>query len=163
MTERFRRFSDNQMLVTVGITKPHPHQQRLQVFTALVDTGAQKTAVTRRAVEQMGLPYADDGVIRFLDAKPTETTLHFAHMGLKRVVVEKEFEGDEEFSRLVPLKVIQLPGHRTSNNYDVVLGMDFLSHCTFTLRGPDRQFHLDLAGPRPHHSFQDKRARYRTA
>ena len=50
----------------------------------------------------------------------------------QRVVVEEEFEGEEEFSRLVPLKVLQLPGERTSNNYDVVLGMEW----TFYLTAP---------------------------
>ena len=90
---------------------------------------------------------------------PTQASPGVSHVSEpgQRVVVE------EEFSRLVPLKVLQLPGERRSNNYDVVLGMDFLSHCTFTLRGPDRQFQLDLAGPRPHHSIQDKKAQYRSA
>ena len=90
---------------------------------------------------------------------PTQASPGVSHVSEpgQRVVVE------EEFSRLVPLKVLQLPGERRSNNYDVVLGTDFLSHCTFTLRGPDRQFQLDFAGPRPHDSIQDKKAQYRSA
>ena len=65
---------------------------------------------------------------RPLPTIPTQASPGVSHVSEpgQRVVVE------EEFSRLVPLKVLQLPGERTSNNYDVVLGMEW----TFYLTAP---------------------------
>ena len=147
------------MLVDVGVSRPHLDQGGRAVFTALVDTGAQRTLITESVAQQIGIEPVGQCTIKLGNGATLKTVKYCIDLCIKMELVEEEFEGDDTFSRSTTLyEVPQLL--YSPERYAVVLGIDVLSRCSFSLQ-PEGIFSLTLR-PEPRR-FRDARGSYQAA
>ena len=111
--------------VQAAVEQDNPRPDR---FTALVDTGATATFVTRRLVEQVGADPIGQGTF----ASASEPSIPANLYGLSIAIpVDTQVEaGVETRSVGMHLTALELPYQPP--DYDVVMGMDMLiRHCIF--------------------------------
>ena len=159
MKERPRRIADFQMLVDVGVSRPHLDQGGRAAFTALVDTGAQRTLITESVAKQIGIEPVGQCTIKLGNGATLKTVKYSIDLCIKMEFVEEEFEGDDTFSRSITLYEVPQLLYRPEK-YAVVLGMDVLSRCNFSMQ-PEGTFSLTLR-PEPRR-FRDSRGSYQAA
>ena len=112
---------DNQTIITVGVSKSG--EQRY-TFKALVDTGAQTTTISPRAIEALGL--VPTGLISLTVASGTSISTHKYRARVDIPIGYNAFDvgGSRDFFYGDELTVCGLP--RNPHGYDVLLGMDLI-------------------------------------
>lgn len=129
------RAADHQILLKVNVSIP-PTDDGAEVvsdtFDALVDTGAQRTFVSSNVVEQIGAIPIDIASFVPANGQSQETEVF-------RLLISIPYPHDGQSSMTFmtggELNVMRLPFR--PHNFDVLLGMDFLS-----------QFHISMFGGR---------------
>ena len=122
-----KRAVNNRVLIQVVVEATTQSDNR---FMALVDTGAARTAVTSRLVDQVGAVPAGPGSFLPASGQPVDTSLFAIHLAIP---VESHTPDGETltFASGKRLIVFQLPYQ--PKDYDVVLGMDMLTHYHITM------------------------------
>ena len=114
---------NGQVLVTAHIE----HENRREEYMALLDTGAQGTLVSPRVVDQLGLKATGYLSMTPASGEPITTPKYRA------TVTIPAGRGASVFPPGGELEVGQLPFQ--PDNFDVLLGMDFLGDFHFTMYG----------------------------
>lgn len=121
--------------VSIGLdptwTKVHqraPKPDRTRV-PALIDTGAQESAIDTKLAAELGLPVVDKRIVAGVGRMRVDVCLAQVHIEALRYTVEGHFA------------MIPLAAHIS---YNVVLGRTFLRYCTLIYDGKLGDVKLDL-------------------
>lgn len=130
------RMANDQMLVHVGLPCPHPIRERLEVFSALVDPGAQKTLVAPCIVDQ-GLLTKTETTGRFW----YHQSLHYFESPEYRAILAiRHPHSCHDFTRRVVLHACLM--QEEPSNYKVILGQDFLKFFDLEIKSRLNTFKL---------------------
>jgi len=125
----------------VSPTQPHI-ELPVQEYRGLIDTGAQRSCLTRRtiAIESL-VPHAKKPIQNVNDTHPHR--LYWAHLGFfaERISDDGEEQGRTYFSLPEPVEVIDIANN---NWFDAIIGMDILQRYELRFEG-DGSFYLQLA------------------
>ncbi len=94
-------------------------------YGALFDTGAQRTMVSPKVVEEAGLEAISYTSIVPVSGKPIQTPKYRINLGIPIT------QGSARLLVATELEVARLPYR--PNNFDILLGMDFLTIFHFTM------------------------------
>ena len=113
---------DNMYVVDVGVSRPGILSK--PNYRGLVDSGATKTAVSPRIVSDLGVSPHGPGSYVTADGQTRQTAIYVLDVALFfRATVD--LDDDNVFRAAAPLKVLDIGN--LNPQYDVILGMDFLS------------------------------------
>ena len=118
-----KKIEDGQILLLASVG----HEGSEKTYTALVDTGAQSTMVSPKVVEETdmkGIGYA--GIVP-VSGKPIQTPRYRAFLSIPIS------QGNTVLLSGGELEVAELPFQ--PDNFDILLGMDFLMRFHFTMYG----------------------------
>lgn len=122
---------DRQIIFDVQIHTPE-QPDRVETFRALMDTGAQVTAVSSRVITTLDPMLVDRGQMVLADNSPVECGIYSLEVGVP-VNIGSDGQQVAVMSSGRPLRVMALP--RRPNGYEVLLGMDLLSVYHITMFG----------------------------
>jgi hypothetical protein len=105
---------------------PTPQKARVP---ALIDTGAQESAIDSQLAAQLKLPIVDKRIVAGVGRMRVDVCLAQVHLEALRYTLEGHFA------------VIPLAAHV---GYDVVLGRSFLRYCSFSYDGKLGDARVDL-------------------
>ena len=111
---------------------PAPLAFRVELCKALIDTGAQLTCVTIKAVLTYGLSYFGKTMVRSArDERPHRVYLFYLGINCETNVVFDDVETTRSYYLLSQVQqAIQIPDN---SQFDVIIGMNILSRCDFSI------------------------------
>jgi hypothetical protein len=124
----------------VSPTQPHI-ELPVQEYRALIDTGAQRTCLTRKTIAIESL--VDHGKKPIQNVNDSHLhRLYWAHLGFfaERFSDNGEHLGHTYFSLPEPVEVIDIANN---NGFDAIIGMDILRHYELRFEGSGA-FHIKL-------------------
>lgn len=125
----------------VAPTQPHV-EVPIQEYRALIDTGAQRTCLTRKTIVTESLvPHSKKPIQNVNDAHLHG--LYWANLGFWAERLEDDGSSGERtyFALPAPVEVIDIANN---NWFDAIIGMDILQHYDLRFEGSG-SFHLRLA------------------
>ncbi len=127
--------ADNQVMLVVAVSVPSPGDDAPKhTFRALVDTGAQSTLVTARVVRQLDAASVGMGAFMSANGQTELTDVFRLHISIPIAEAFPAPDGGETvatFARGRDLQTMLMPFDPPG--YDVLLGMDILSHFHITM------------------------------
>ena len=114
-------------LIKVVISKPNS-KTLLKEYNALIDTGATKTFISKKIVDELNLDKGLSGVMS--DASGNETKIHFYTLNLLLY----------EHSQSIKLECGIFPGRKEC---DVIIGMDIISYGKLLIENNELSFFID--------------------
>lgn len=124
----------NRVILLAAVSLPAPDKSDHTLFNALVDTGAQKSMVTKNVVDAVGAPMVDIGSYISANGAVEATEVYRLRMDIPvsdATVLPDGGVATSAYLRGTDLDVLlmarQLPG------FDIVWGMDFLSAFHITM------------------------------
>ncbi len=144
----------HRLILPVSVTKPHfgadgfVSNFTLHQYNALIDTGAQRTVVSRSVIAEHAL--FRTGHMEFGGLHGTQThSRYLASIGLWAKRVERDassadFENTELslFSIEEPCEVVDM---QENTNFDLILGFDILKMFSFKFEAKEKMFEIIIA------------------
>jgi len=121
------KVKDNQAVIKVTVGDPNTLEQ-VNGYEALVDTGAQNTLVSSKIIHDLQLLPIGSDVIRTIGGDTISTNIYHTNVSIPIQLSSNDVVGTG-FSIDVALLPFQPP------NFDVLLGMDFISKFHITSWG----------------------------
>jgi len=125
---------EGQPIINVAITLPNAIESDWDenVFRALVDTGATITAISSEVARKLNLVSIGREEIQGVTGVETVPVHRIAlHIPITELHPTKtQVFAHEYWKHISPISAMEILG---SENFDVLLGMDILSHCHFTV------------------------------
>jgi len=121
------KVKDNQAVIKVTVGDPNTLEQ-VNGYEALVDTGAQNTLVSSKIIHDLQLLPIGSDVIRTIGGDTIPTNIYHTNVSIPIQLSSNDVVGTG-FSIDVALLPFQPP------NFDVLLGMDFISKFHITSWG----------------------------
>lgn len=130
------RVVKNQIILIVWVTvSGNAHdQESVKAYNALLDTGAQRTMISKKTVDKVGLSSIGHMFITPVSGDPIKVEKYRVRIDIpitNTVVLPGGKVGRQNTLRGMDMEVGSLPYQ--PNNHDVLLGMDFLSAFHFTM------------------------------
>lgn len=128
------RVENNQIVLVTTVSLPRPQQGEALSVQALVDTGAQCTMVTARAVESLRAVSIDVRPFVAANGERQETEVFRLRVDIpivQQALLEDGSQGETVHSVGADLEVMLLPFQPP--NYEILLGMDFLAGFHITM------------------------------
>jgi Aspartyl protease len=111
-----------QPLIDVSVGNPDLNINSRKTCQALIDTGATRTCITQRLVEQLGLPARQKVLVASATSFPERRRAYEFSIGLFC-----RSEITTETALYVVPSLLVAPVFQNNSNFDVLLGMDVLS------------------------------------
>ena len=125
---------NGQPIIAVAITLPDAREikKNEDMFRALVDTGSNATLISEKIVHKLNLTSIEKGdIVGVTGKKAAPIHLVALHIPIIELHPTKtQVFAEEHWKHIVPIEVTEFPGFK---NFDVLLGMDILIHCHFTM------------------------------
>jgi len=125
---------EGQPIINVAITPPNATESDLgeSMFRALVDTGATITAISGEVVRKLNLVSIGREDLHGVTGVKTVPVHRIAlHIPITELHSTKtQVFAHEYWKHMTPVSAMEILG---SENFDVLLGMDILTHCHFTM------------------------------
>lgn len=125
---------EGQPIISVAITLPNETGSDWgeNMFRALVDTGATITAISSKVARKLNLVSIGRGELQGVTGAGTVPVHRIAlHIPITELHPTKtQVFAHEYWKHMAPISAVEILG---SENFDVLLGMDILSHCHFTV------------------------------
>ena len=123
---------DKRVLIQVAVSVARDGSELDYRFAGLVDTGAQRTAITKRAAYEIGaVPIGHDSFV-VASGHQIETNLYAIHLAIPVESPAPEGTPIDTYALGTTLIVFELP-HQP--DYDVIIGMDVLSMTHISMHG----------------------------
>ena len=131
---------DNNIIIPAMVELPHDYTEESVpepiICTALVDTGAQGTMVSRRIADQLSPPVIGYGTVEGVTG-PAESPIHELRIVIPTEVEETGLDGEVSegiYFYWDVLRVMVLT-HEIGEGIDILLGMDMLTGFHITMYG----------------------------
>lgn len=126
---------NGQPIIDVAITLPDAREIRKNedMFRALVDTGSNATLISEGIVRKLNLTSIERGDIVGVTGRKSAVPIHLIALHIPIIELhptKTQVFAEEHWKHIVPIEVTEFPGFK---NFEVLLGMDILSHCHFTV------------------------------
>lgn len=130
---------DNEIRLVVRLSTEED-QSGLHAYWAVVDTGAQRTGITQRVVDDMGIHSFSTTNVKGIDGKSRPAPLYRLTVSVPIAIPASGILNDvsadtADFASGGVADVMLLSDWKDDKEADVLLGMDLLSHFHITMLG----------------------------
>ena len=126
---------NHQVLMVVKVAVPESDEEAMP-FTALVDTGAQKTLISQNVIDGLGAVSSGISHIMPASGEPIQVDLFVLNIAVPVSTPAKSHDGsDVIYEHLSGRQITAARLPYVPHNYDVLLGMDMLSLFHITMFG----------------------------
>ncbi len=132
------RVVDNQIILKANISIPGDTFDPQKTYDSLLDTGAQRSLISQKVVDDVGLDAIGDAYITPVNGTPIRSLRYRIRIDIPITTVQATEDGrQQEMETSVRgvnnIEAVLFPDQYQPANHDVLLGMDFLSALHFTM------------------------------